>query len=172
LGSKSCSFLSNLLVIIAEVFQIPVSERTKLFIATLMLSVSILGCSIPDSAATSTTTDPNEQNCSSIIEIWNEYLFTINWYVDLWNENINGVSDSSSVMLEMGSISDKLSALDDELQSLSKKVSSSGLLQRAISNMRRTTSDPGKFISEFEEIFPQVKQDRQETLSIIESTCN
>ncbi|CAB4633015.1 MAG: hypothetical protein F2612_02340 [Actinobacteria bacterium] len=143
---------------------------------TLLALLSLSACSIPESTSTTTTTDPNVENCSTMVGIWNDYLFTTNWIVDVWNENVNGVRDSTSLLLELGEIQDKFLNLDIQLDSLESKLAPNSQLAEPILRMKEITEDPTTFISQY--LNPEIKNirngfrsHRETTLALVEDVC-
>ena len=111
-----------------------------------------------------------------MVGIWNDYLFTTNWIVDVWNENVNGVRDSTSLLLELGEIQDKFLNLDIQLDSLESKLAPNSQLAEPILRMKEITEDPTTFISQY--LNPEIKNirngfrsHRETTLALVEDVC-
>jgi len=138
--------------------------------------LSLSACSIPESTSSTTTTDPNGESCSTMIDIWNDYLFTTNWIIDVWNENVNGVQDQVSLLRELAEIQDKFLNLDIKLDSLEAELAPNSQLSEPILRMKEITDDPTTFISQY--INPDVKNirggfsaHRETTLALVKGTC-
>ena len=142
----------------------------------LLAILSLSACSIPESTSSTTTTDPNAENCSTMVDIWNDYLFTTNWIVDVWNENVDGVQDSGSVLRQLGEIQDKFLNLDVQLDSLETKLAPNSQLSEPILRMREITDDPTTFISQYldpdiDNVRNGFRSRRETTLSLIKNVC-
>jgi len=111
-----------------------------------------------------------------MIDIWNDYLFTTNWIIDVWNENVNGVQDQVSLIRELAEIQDKFLNLDIKLDSLEAELAPNSQLSEPILRMKEITDDPTTFISQF--LNPEIKNlrdgfrsHRETTLALVEGTC-
>jgi len=142
----------------------------------LLALLSLSSCSIPESTSSTTTTDPYVENCSTMVEIWNDYLSATNRIVDVWNENVDGVQDSVSLFAELESIQDRFLNLDIELDSLEAELSPNSQLSEPILRMKEITDDPTTLISQY--INPDVKNirggfsaHRETTLALIKGVC-
>ena len=142
----------------------------------LLALLSLSACSIPESTSSTTTTDPYVENCSTMVDIWNDYLFTTNWIIDVWNENVNGVQDQVSLLRELAEIQDKFLNLDIKLDSLEAELAPNSQLSEPILRMKEITDDPTTFISQF--LNPEIKNlrdgfrsHRETTLALVKGTC-
>jgi hypothetical protein len=142
----------------------------------LFALLSLSACSIPESTSSTTTTDLYGESCSTMIDIWNDYLFTTNWIIDVWNENVNGVQDQVSLIRELAEIQDKFLNLDIKLDSLEAELAPNSQLSEPILRMKEITDDPTTFISQF--LNPEIKNlrdgfrsHRETTLALVEGTC-
>ena len=142
----------------------------------LLALLSLSACSIPESTSSTTTTDPYVENCSTMVDIWNDYLFTTNWIIDVWNENVNGVQDQVSLLRELAEIQDKFLNLDIKLDSLEAELAPNSQLSEPILRMKEITGDPTTFISQF--LNPEIKNlrdgfrsHRETTLALVKGTC-
>ncbi len=144
---------------------------SKRLFAVLALSTTVSACTIPEATTETTVVNWHAQNCAKVVNVWNEFLFSINWFVTLWNENVNGVQDQTAVMMEMAQISDKLSGLDKELASVSDSATRSEILIDPIRKMRKVTSNPSQFFADFEDMFPTIKAEREEIIAVLQTSC-
>ena len=142
----------------------------------LLALLSLSACSIPESTSSTTTTDPYVESCSTMVEIWNDYLFTTNWIVDVWSENVNGVQDQASLLRQLAEIHDKFLNLDIKLESLEAELAPDSQLSEPILRMKEITGNPTTFISQF--LNPEIKNlrdgfrsHRETTLALIKGTC-